>query len=103
MKRAPWSIVLSGALITVLTTVAIGLWFFLRHRDSTSASIQVAEAEFSQLRARLADQQPLLDMNRRELLVVPRTAHYETSLHWFHTVVFDTRGDQRIVRITVPY
>ena len=95
MKRAPWSIVLSvalGAIIAVLTTVAIGLWFFLRHRDSTSASTQLAEAEFSQLRARFSDQQPLLDMNRREPLVVPGTAHSVTSLRSFHTVVFDTRG-----------
>jgi len=108
MKRARWSIALSvalGAIIAVLMTVGIGLRFFLRHRDSTSASTQLAEAEFSQLRARFSDQQPLLDMNRREPVVVPGTgtAHTVTSLRSFHTVVFDTRGGQRIVRITVPY
>src|SRR5438477_7914560 len=105
MKRAPWLIVASVALGAVLTMGGIGLWFLLRHRDSNWASSQVAEAEFSQLRARFSDQQPLLDMNRREPVLVPGpgTAHAVTSLHWFHTIVFDTRGGQRIVRITVPY
>jgi hypothetical protein len=106
MKRATRSIVLSvmrGAVIAALSVVGVGLWFFLSHRDSASASPQLAEAEFAQLRARFSNQQPLVDMIRREpfdLRVVSRTAG---PLHSFHTVIFDTRGDQRIVRITVPY
>jgi hypothetical protein len=106
MKRATRSIVLSvvlGTLVAVLATVGIGLWFFQSHRNSEPASTQLAEAEFSQLRARFANEQPLLDMNRREPHAGHGMSQTATSLRLFHTVVFDTRGGRRLVHITVPY
>ena len=65
MKRTTRSILFSiglGTAITVLAVVGVGLWFVLSHRDSVAASPQLAEAEFSQLRARFANQLPLVDM-----------------------------------------
>jgi hypothetical protein len=106
MKRATRSIVLSVAFIVViaiLAAVGTGLWFFLSHRESTSASAQLADAEFSQLRVRFSHQQPLVDMNRREPLDAPVVSRAIVPLRSFHTVIFDTRGGPRIVRITVPY
>jgi hypothetical protein len=106
MKRATWSIVLYvglGTVVAVLATVGSGLWFFVSHRASVPASTQLAEAEFSQLRARFSDQQPLLDMNQREPLAGLGMSQAVARLRLFHTIVFDTRGRQRIVRITVPY
>jgi hypothetical protein len=80
--------------------VAFG--FLFSHRTSVAMSPQLADMEFSRLRARFANQHPLLDMSRREAAetAVPKGA---APLRSFHTVVFDTRGRQRLVRIDVPY
>lgn len=106
MKPATRSIVLSvslGAAITAVAVGGVGLWFFVSHRDSVAASARLADVEFSQLRARFSNQPPLLDMSRREASEAPVDAPALAPLRSFHTVVFDTRDGERIVRITVPY
>jgi hypothetical protein len=92
-----------GAIVTLLATVGAGIWFIVGHRTVTAASAQVAENEFTALRARFANQPPLLDMERHETSDLPTTARAGRPLRSFHTVIFDTRGRQRIVRIDVPY
>ena len=42
-------------------------------------------------------------MSRREASAAPVVSKATGPLRSFHTVIFDTRGDDRIVRITVPY
>ena len=106
MKRTTRSIVFSsiiGAVIIALTAMGVGLWFFVSHHDSNPVSKQLAEAEFSQLRSRFSSQQPLVDMTRRQPVDTSTTGQSITPLHTFHTVIFDTRGSQRIVHIAVPY
>jgi hypothetical protein len=103
MKLPTRSIVLSTVFIVLAAITGAGLWFFLSHRDSVPASAQLAEAEFSQLRARFSNQQPLIDMSRREPPALAAVLPAVGPLRSFHTVIFDTRGGQRIVRITVPY
>ena len=93
---------LSGAIVAVVT-IGLALWFVKSHRTSLAASTQVAEAEFSQLRTRFVDERPLLDMSRREVSALPAASSGETPLRSFHTVIFDTRGGQRLIRIEVPY
>lgn len=92
-----------GAVIAALAVIGMGFWFFLRHRQTVAVSAQLAEIEFSQLRARFSNQQPLLDMSRREASAMPGVSQGVAPLRSFHTVIFDTRGGQRIVRIAVPY
>lgn len=106
MKYATRSIARSVvfiALVAILAVIGTGFWFFQSHRESVPASTQLAEAEFSQLRARFFNHQPLVDMSRREPLDAPVVSQAVPPLRSFHTVIFDTRGGQRIVRITVPY
>ena len=106
MKRTTRSTVLTGvrgAVVIVLLAVGIGLWFFVSHRESSPVSKQSAEAEFSQLRSRFSSQQPLVDMSRRQPFNTPTMGQSVVPLHTFHTVIFDTRGSQRIVHITVPH
>jgi hypothetical protein len=106
MKRVTRSIVFSvvtGAVLIVLTAIGFGLWFFASHHESASISEQSAEAEFSQLRSHFSTQQPLIDMNLRQPDKVSRNGQSGKPLHTFHTVIFDTRGGQRIVHITVPF
>ena len=106
MKRTTRSILFSlitGAVILALTTVGIGFWFFVSHHESSPVSKQSAEAEFSQLRSRFSAQQPLIDMSLRQPVDTPTIGQPVVPLHTFHTVIFDTRGSQRIVHIIVPY
>jgi len=106
MKRVTDSVVLSiitGTAMIVLIVGGIGLWFFVSHHQSSPISEQSANAEFSQLRSRFSTEQPLIDMSIRQAADTPAIGQSVLPLHTFHTVIFDTRGSQRIVHITVPY
>jgi hypothetical protein len=93
--------------IAIGTMAAIGagsaIWFVATHRSSSTVSAEAADREFQQLRARFADQQPLLDMDQRQARTAVATATKIAHLRVVHTVIFDTRGGQRLVRIDVPY
>jgi len=91
-----------GTMIVVIPII-VGVTFFFRHHRSEMASTQAAEAEFQRLRARFGDQLPLLDMRERRPITDVRASPASARLRSFHTVIFDTRGARRIVRITVPY
>src|SRR5215510_15119488 len=97
------AIIAVGAAIAMSGFIGVGLWFFVSHRTSVGASAQLAEIEFSQLRERFSNQQPLLDMSRRETFDMPLASQGLAPIRSFHTVVFDTRGGNRMVRIAVPY
>jgi len=103
--RVRFSLLVAGsaALTVGITIIAGAAVFFFRHHRSEQASAQTAEAEFQALRARFADQRPLLDMRDRRPITDVSQSRTGAPLHSFHTVIFDTRGGQRIVRITVPY
>lgn len=80
-----------------------GAAFFFAHHESRAASAQDAAAEFQRVRARFAGQSPFLDMRERRPLKDVTGPQPGALLHTFHTMIFDTRGGQRIVHITVPY
>jgi len=106
MKPRRWSIVRRiGFLASVAVFGVIGAaaWFFMSHRTATTTSPQLAEIEFLELRARFSSEQPLVDMARREPSDLRSRPAGLLPLRSFHTVVFDTRGGQRLVRIAVPY
>src|SRR2546425_3718065 len=88
------------AAIVMVSAVAGTVWFFLRHWDTESASVSTAKVEFDQLRARFAGQQPLLDMRSRKPSTDVNSSRVPAPLHSFHTVIFDTRGAERLVHIT---
>ena len=62
-----------------------------------------AETEFAQLRLRFSQQKPLVDMTTRTAQAQPDQPTAASPLRMFHTVVFDTRGGERLIRISVPY
>ena len=106
MNRPLRSIVGLAGLATAavaLCASGVAFWFVQSHREVVHVSAQRAEAEFSELRGRFSNQQPLLDMDRREASAVPAAPGGAAPLHSFHTIVFDRRGGERIVRIAVPY
>jgi hypothetical protein len=91
--------------VGVVTVSAIGVivWFVASHRESTPASVTVAQATFAQLRSRFADQAPLVDMATRTAVAQPVRPTGASPLRVFHTVIFDRRGGDRLIRIAVPY
>jgi hypothetical protein len=92
-----------AAAIIVISAVPGAVWFVLAHREAHSASASAASIEFEQLRARFAHDEPLLDMRRRATAADVKTSRVTVTLHAFHTVVFDTSGGDRVIRMTVPY
>ena len=92
-----------GGTFAILAVTGAGFWFVVTHRNAVAVSSQAGEIEFFQMRARFANQRPLLDMRRRKVTEMSGSSQGVAPLRSFHTVVFDTRGGQRIVRITVPY
>jgi hypothetical protein len=106
MKLSSTTLLIALGLSTLLVIVSIVgavASFYWRCHDSRPASAATVEAEFLGLRARFADQQPLLDMCERRAREEGKVAGAVGPLRWFHTVIFDTRGRQRLVHITVPY
>ena len=98
-----FTLIAAGLAAAAVIAIIAGSAFFFQHHHSQTVSAQTAEAEFQQLRARFAGQRPLLDMHSRSVLPEAAEPRAGATLHSFHTVIFDTRGEQRMVRITVPY
>jgi hypothetical protein len=98
-----FTLIAAGLAATFGIVIIAGSAFFFRHHHSKKVSAQAAEAEFQLLRSRFVDQRPLLDMHARCVLPDAAQRRAGTTLHAFHTVIFDTRGEQRMVHITVPY
>jgi hypothetical protein len=106
MKLSSTTLLIALGLSTVLVIVSIVgtvASFYWRCHESRPASAATGEAEFLRLRARFADQQPLLDMGARRAREGGKAAGAVGALRWFHTSIFDTRGGQRLVHTTVPY
>lgn len=94
---------IAGAVV-ITTMIVIGVLFVAMHRSSSTESVETATREFQQLRAQFANQQALLDMGQRQAhLETPSARTTPAPLHTFHTVIFDTRGSQRLIHIRVPY
>lgn len=91
-----------GALAAIVAVMAVGVSFFATHRTVVTASTDVAEREFAELRQRFVTQQPVLDMTRREASSVA-PSQPAASIRTFHTVIYDTRDGHRLVRIDVPF
>ncbi|MBY0279138.1 hypothetical protein K2Z84_27710 [Candidatus Binatia bacterium] len=102
-RRPLVRLVLCFAAAIVLIAVGSGAWFVVSHRHVVAASPRLADSEFAALRARFADQQPLLDTDRRDVSAASGPQPRGMGLRSFHTVVYDTRGGERLVEIAVPY
>jgi hypothetical protein len=85
-----------GATMAVIALIA-GTAFFFRHHRSERASAQTAGAEFERIRARFGDQHPLLDMHERRPLTDAGGPQTGRPLHSFNTIIFDTRGGERLL------
>jgi hypothetical protein len=107
MKRTDWRRVFYVAASIVIVMIGIGvgagLWFVVAHRQSISMAPSEADTTFAQIRARFSQQPPLMDMGQRQPSTAVSAAARPQPLRTFHTVIFDTRGGERLIRISVPY
>ena len=101
MLRSLSRIVGLGGAVIVLAALTGVIWFVAHHRDAAPVTAAAAQTEFERLRARFAGQQPLVDMQLRASRATPGGATH--PLHSFHTVIFDRRGGDRLVEMTVPF
>jgi len=86
-----------GSLLSVAAGVAI---FFALHHESLRMSQDAAVAEIQKVRERFAGQRPMVDMTSRQG-APPATAAAQ-PIRAFHTMIFDTRGAQRLIHVTAP-
>jgi hypothetical protein len=89
----------AGVVVLALTVlVAFVVW----HRDATPVTVTAAQAEFDRLRARFEGQMALVDMQARSSRPLATKASAR-PLRAFHTVIFDRRGGDRLVEVSVPF
>jgi hypothetical protein len=91
----------AGGVIVLATLTAVAV-FVVQHRDVRPLTAPAAQAELDRLRARFAGQTPLVDVPARADRS-PAAAAGTRPLRAFHTVIFDRRGGDRLVAITVPF
>lgn len=94
--------VVLAAAVVALTALTVLVVFMVRHPYATKGTVTAAQAEFDRLRARFAGQTALIDMRTRSSRS-PATAASGRPLRTFHTVIFDRRGGDRLVEVSVPY
>jgi hypothetical protein len=95
-------IVALAAGLVALAALTVMVGFVVQHRDATPVTVTAAQAEFDRLRARFAGQTALVDMQTRSSRS-PATAAGGRPLRAFHAVIFDRRGGDRLVQVSVPY
>ena len=88
--------------VVALAALIVVVGFVVRHRDARPVTVTAAHAEFDRLRARFAGQTALVDMQARSIRS-PAMAGSARPLRAFHTVIFDRRGGDRLVEVSVPY
>jgi hypothetical protein len=87
---------------TLLVASVAASVYLAQHRESLNVSADAGDAEFRRVRARFAGQQPLLDMDAREVAAEPAPGAAPPRIRAFHTMILDTRGGTRLVHLTAP-
>ena len=108
--RRTWISVLIATVVIVgfLAIAAVGgtAYFFYRHIHASFTPPEDADSEFAQARARFAGQQPLIEIQGRDQVIVHRTetpSRSETAkLRALHAMVYDP-SDGRMVDVNVPF
>lgn len=90
----------TGVAALAALTVLVG--FVVRHRDASPVTMTAGQARLDRVRAQFAGQTALVDMQTRSRRSTA-TISNGRPLRAFHTVIFDRRGGDRLVEITVPF
>jgi hypothetical protein len=88
--------------VAILAGAAI-LTYIVQHRSSEYASAAAAATRFDKRRAEFARTQPLVDMAQRRPSMETLSRLSVPPIHAIHTLVFDTRGNGRLVQVSSPF
>ena len=91
-------------ILGVIAMAAAGLWFVKSHVNIQSATTAVASADFQTIRARFANQKPLIELDERGNFLHanterPSSPQRPTSMN---IMAFDS-DDEKIVRLELPF
>ncbi len=108
VKTWVW-VVVAIVVIGILGIVAmagVGLYFFSRHIDTTTATPAAASRDFEKIRAEFSGQKPLIELDERGRYLrsntdrpIPTDARPPDALN---VIAFDP-DDNRIVRVSIPF
>ena len=101
-EKSTRPLVLTLAAVAILAGVAV-LTFIAQHRSNKPASAAAAVTEFDQRRARFSGAQPLVNMAQRRSSAETPGRLTVSPVHVIHTLVFDTRGNGRLVQVSAPF
>lgn len=110
VKVKTWVWVVVGivvvGIIGIIAMAAAGLYFFTRNIQTTHASPAVASRTFDDVRARFADQKPLIELDNdgeflRSNLERVRPAN-PPVIDAIHVMAYDP-DDARVVNVSIPF
>lgn len=93
-------------IVGLIAMAAAGMYFFARHVQTTEASPAVAARSFDEVKAKFANQKPLIELDNdgeflRSNLDREKPASPAT-LQAMHVMIFDP-DDGRLIRFSVPW
>jgi len=108
IKTWVW-IVLGIFAVCVLGAIAmagLGFYFFAQHFDTHSATATSAARDFDEIKARLAGQAPLIELDERGHYLRSNTDRQATPSarppESLYVLAFDP-DDQRVVKVSIPF
>lgn len=108
LKTWIWVIVAIAVvgIVGLIAMAAAGMYFFARHVQSTEASPAVASRSFDEVRAKFANQKPLIEMDERGDFLRSNLDRERPSnpapIEAMHVMIFDP-DDGRLVRFSIPW
>jgi type II secretory pathway pseudopilin PulG len=91
-------------ILGVIAMAAAGLWFVKSHVNIQSATTAVAAADFQTIRARFADQKPLIELDERGNFLHANTDRPASPQRpqTLTILAFDS-DDEKVVRLEIPF
>src|SRR5262245_688825 len=106
VKTWVWVVVgiVGCGILFVICLAAVGLWLVKSHVDVRSASPAAVSEDFQTVRARFADQKPLIELDERGNVFHANTDRPPSNqrVESLNIMAFDPR-DERVVRMDLPF
>lgn len=107
-KVKPWVWVIVGIVVLgilgVIAMAAAGLWFVKSHVSVQSSTPATASADFQTIRARFANQKPLIELDERGNFLHANTDRPAgTARPQTLTILAFDSGDEKVVRVELPF
>ena len=107
-KVKPWVWIVVGivvfGILGVIAMAAAGLWFVKSHVNIQSTTPAMASADFQSIRARFANQKPLIELDERGNFLQANTDRpSSTERPQTLTILAFDSHDEKVVRLELPF